>query len=101
MEKWFMLHEKKHHHKMDDDLYIHFTETCSVFNMTDAKYTEYGMWGTRERSMSKAYFYPSKFGWVIIWYEKKGVLSLFVQISENRAAWQRIEWGVDFEMDYE
>jgi hypothetical protein len=44
---------------------------------------------------------PSRFGWVAIWYETKGVITFFVQINPQRAAWQRIEWPANFEKSWD
>ena len=99
MSKWFMLHGGKHH-RMDEGLYLHYPDTCNVHAATEMKST-HSPWAPRSTRMDEIRLAPSRLGWVALCYETKGVMTFFVQLSEARAAWQRIEWPTGFEANWD
>lgn len=99
MSKWFMLHGGKHH-RMDEGLYLHYPDTCNVHAATEVKST-HSLWAPRSTRMDEIRLAPSRLGWVALCYETKGVMTFFVQLSEARAAWQRIEWPTGFEANWD
>ena len=68
MNRWFMLHDGSKHHKVDEDLYLHYEDTCDVHDVSEI-YTSHSMWGARLKAMGETRLCPSRFGWVAIWYE--------------------------------
>lgn len=99
MSRWFMLHGGKHH-RMDEGLYLHYPDTCNVLDAAEIS-TAHSPWAPRSTSMDETRQAASRLGWVTLCYEKKGVMTFFVQLSPTRAAWQRIEWGTDFDANWD
>jgi hypothetical protein len=94
MSKFFMLHDGEHH-RMDDNLYLHYEDTCDVHDISEV-HSDRPIWANRTTPTTETRLAPSRLGFVAILYETKGVMTFFVQLSPTRAAWQRIEWEKDF-----
>ena len=90
----------KHRKKNDEGLYVHFRDTCSVYDA--AKVRKYGdLFATRKTAMKPYQLYPSRYGWVLVCYETKGFMTFSVQLTPKRAAWQRIEWAPGFDKNWD
>ena len=98
MSKWFMLH-KGEHHKVDEDLYLHYEDTCNIHEVFDDRTRI--VWADRSTAENKTRLYPSRFGWVATLYETKGVITFSVQIDQQYAAWQRREWPANFDQNWD
>jgi hypothetical protein len=99
MSRWFMLHNGMHH-RVDEGLYLHYRGTCDVHDVTEVS-TARSPWAPRSTAMNETRLAASRLGWVAICYEKKGVMTFFVQLNPRRAAWQRIEWPTGFEKNWD
>jgi hypothetical protein len=99
MNRWFMLENGKHH-KVDEALYLHYANTCNVHDVEEVSSAHF-LFGERATAMPEVRLAPSHVGWVAIYYERKGIITFFAQISEKRAAWQRIEWLPDFDHNWD
>jgi hypothetical protein len=81
----------KHRQKNDDHLYVHYPKTCSVYDA--AKVYQYtSLFANRSTPTMGPKHFPSRYGWVLVYYEVKGLITFSVQINPKRAAWQRIKW---------
>lgn len=100
MSRWFMLHNGNKHHKLDEGLYLHYSDTCDVHDVTGISSAD-PIWAKRATAMGETRLCPSRFGWVAILYETKGVITFFVQLNPQRAAWQRIKWPAGFENNWD
>lgn len=95
MSRWIMQHGD-HHHKMDDNLYLHYPDTCNVHGIDEVSSAR-PIWAPRSTPTLETRLAPSRYGWIAIRYETKGVITFFVQLSETCAAWQRREWPAGYE----
>lgn len=95
MSRWFMLHNGNKHHRLDEGLYLHYSDTCNVHDISEVSSAQ-SAWAPRSTALKETRLAPSRYGWVAICYETKGRLTFFVQLSERRAAWQRVEWPTGY-----
>src|SRR5437762_2409699 len=91
----FMRHTDGSHHKVDENLYLHYPGTCNVHDISEIN-SGRSIWAKRETTINETRLAPSQLGLVAICYETKGVMTFHVQLNPTRAAWQRIEWETNF-----
>jgi len=96
MSQDFMRHPNGHHHQMDDGLYLHYPDTCNVHDIDEVSSAR-SPWAHRSSPTLETRLAPSRYGWVAICYETKGVMTFFVQLNSKRAAWQRRGWPAGYE----
>lgn len=100
MPEWFMLHNGDEHHKIDEHLWLHYEDTCNIHEVAEMDMSR-SVWEDRSTSINETRLCPSRFGWVAICYETKGVITFFVQMNQDRAAWQRREWPANFDKNWD
>jgi hypothetical protein len=99
MSRWSMLHGGRHH-RMDEGLYLHYPDTCNVHDATVVS-SAHSPWASRSTRMDEIRLAPSRLGFVAVCYEKKGIMTFFVQLNETRAVWQRIKWPTGFDANWD
>ena len=94
--KYYMRDEasSKHDSGPDEGVIVHFSGTCNVQDVERSPSSR-APFGTRTTSIETR-LVPSRKGWIVVSYEKKGMITFFVLLSPARAAWQRIRWTPDF-----
>jgi hypothetical protein len=85
---------------MDEGIYLHYPDTCNVHDARIVSSAQ-SPWAPRKTKMGEPRPVPSSRGWVEVCYETKGLITFFVQLEPDRAAWQRIEWPTGFDTHWD
>ncbi len=87
----------KHRQANVEGLYKHYPGTCTMRYIQSGTSTGFDP----RKTATKTRLYPSLHGWVAVCYETDGLITFYVQLDKDRAAWQRIEWSRHFDENWD